>query len=83
MIRDCECGSRAVEWNVGCNLCDVCYLTLFLQGLIDIKKEVSKLDDKRSKLNVQLKKLFETINGNDYVSKVPENVRNQNSEKVM
>lgn len=54
-----------------------------LQGLIDVTKEVAKLDDKRNKLNAQLKKLFETINGADYVTKVPENVRNQNSDKVI
>lgn len=45
-------------------------------------KEVAKLEEKRGKLSVQLKKLFETINGSDYVTKVPENIRNQNSEKV-
>ena len=53
-----------------------------MQGLIDAEKEIAKLGDKRTKLSNQLKKLQEAAAKPDYVTKVPENVRTQNTEKV-
>ena len=43
---------------------------------------MAKLSDKKSKLSNQLKKLQEAAAKPDYVTKVPENVRTQNAEKV-
>lgn len=54
----------------------------WLKGLIDITKEVGKLEEKKSKLDGQLNKLQEAAAKADYETKVPENVRQQNKEKV-
>ena len=61
---------------------DVNFFCRLLQGLIDIAKEITKLEDKKAKLSAQLGKLQETTSQDDYVKKVPENVRQQNSERV-
>ena len=53
-----------------------------MQGLIDAEKEIAKLGDKKTKLSNQLKKLQEAAAIPDYITKVPENVRTQNTEKV-
>ena len=53
-----------------------------MQGLIDAEKEILKLGDKKTKLSNQLKKLQEAATKPDYITKVPENVRMQNTEKV-
>lgn len=45
-------------------------------------KEISKLEDKSSKLQTQLGKLKDSAAKSDYQTKVPENVRQQNTEKV-
>lgn len=59
-----------------------CEVHLMLKGLIDIKKEAGKLEEKKSKLDGQLNKLQEAAAKADYETKVPENVRQQNKEKV-
>lgn len=53
-----------------------------MQGLIDVNKEISKLEGKKEKLNVQLTKLQESMAKSDYEIKVPEDVQKQNAEKV-
>ena len=53
-----------------------------MQGLIDINKEISKLEGKKEKLNSQLTKLEESMAKSDYEIKVPEDVQKQNAEKV-
>jgi valyl-tRNA synthetase len=55
---------------------------MLLQGLIDLGKEVTKLESKFDKLTSQVKKLEETAGKADYEKKVPEDVRSQNTEKV-
>ena len=55
---------------------------LFIQGLLDITKEVAKLEDKKLKLSSQIKRLQEATTKPDYETKVPQNVREQNQEKV-
>lgn len=52
------------------------------QGLIDIEKEISRLDGKKDRLGSQLKKLTDTSSMADYSNKVPDDVRKQNSDKV-
>ena len=54
----------------------------YLQGLIDATKEVKKLEDKKTRLQGQFKKLEEAAAKPDYTTKVPENVRTQNATKV-
>jgi hypothetical protein len=43
---------------------------------------VKKLEDKKTRLEAQLTKLNETVAKPDYLTKVPEGVRDQNAEKV-
>ncbi|XP_064649994.1 valine--tRNA ligase-like [Lineus longissimus] len=59
-----------------------CEVHLMLKGLIDISKEISKLEDKKSKLETQKQKLKNSMAMDGYESKVPENVREQNTEKL-
>ena len=57
-------------------------IPFLFQGLIDATKEVGKLQEKQGKLQSQLEKLKQSVAKPDYESKVPENVRQQNTEKV-
>ena len=59
------------------------YLFIELQGLIDFGKEATKLQDKKNKLEDQRKGLEKAAEKADYITKVPENVRQQNTEKVI
>ncbi|OWF42659.1 valine--tRNA ligase-like [Mizuhopecten yessoensis] len=59
-----------------------CESHLMLKGLIDPSKERSKLDGKKVKLSSQLQKLTEASQKSDYTSKVPQTIRDQNSEKM-
>ena len=52
------------------------------QGLIDVSKEVSKLEAKKQRLEAQNQKLRDAAGKADYTTKVPEKVRQQNAEKV-
>jgi len=60
---------------------DKCEVHMMLRGLIDIGKEITKLEEKKSRLGTQLTKLKQAAEKPDY-SKVPENVRTLNSEKM-
>lgn len=61
---------------------DKCEIHVLLKGLVDVAKEITKLDAKKEKLNGQLAKLKEAMEIPDYTTKVPENVQQQNSEKL-
>ena len=52
------------------------------QGLIDIEKEVKKLQDKITRLEKDNTKLAEAAAKPDYVTKVPEAVRTEKAQKV-
>ena len=54
----------------------------FIQGIIDVPKEISKLNGKKDRLAGQLQKLKDAASKEDYTTKVPEEVRQQNSQKV-
>lgn len=57
-------------------------ILLLLQGIIDIPKEISKLNGKKDTLSGQLQKLKDTTAKEDYTTKVPEDVQQKNSQKV-
>jgi len=61
---------------------DKCEVHLHIKGLVDIGKEISKLEEKQTKTNSQLLKVMEAMKIEDYENKVPETVRLQNAEKV-
>ena len=48
----------------------VMFALLHFQGLVDVAKEVTKLEGKKEKLNGQLGKLREAMEIADYVTKV-------------
>ena len=54
----------------------------FRQGLIDVPKEIAKLEDKKKRLDNTLKKLQDAAAKPDYETKVPANVRESNAQKV-
>ncbi|ESP01745.1 hypothetical protein LOTGIDRAFT_176433, partial [Lottia gigantea] len=69
----------------GCAMSTVstkCETNLMLKGLIDVKKEISKLEGKKDTLGKQLIKLKDSTKKSDYSSKVPEDVRKQNTDKM-
>ncbi|KAG8552851.1 hypothetical protein GDO81_003110 [Engystomops pustulosus] len=55
---------------------------MVLKGLIDLEKELSKLQVKKAELSRQVEKLRERVGGADYRSKVPPAVQQQDSEKM-
>lgn len=54
-----------------------------LQGLIDPVKELSKLDKKHELLKQSITKLEQAMAAPDYEVKLPEEVREANSEKLI
>ncbi|OCT67919.1 hypothetical protein XELAEV_18039217mg [Xenopus laevis] len=53
-----------------------------LKGLIDVDKELAKLQVKKTELGRQLEKLRERMGSADYRSKVPETVQQQDAERM-
>uniref|UniRef100_A0A646QHV5 Valine--tRNA ligase n=1 Tax=Hemiscolopendra marginata TaxID=943146 RepID=A0A646QHV5_9MYRI len=62
---------------------DKCQIHLMLKGLINPTKEIEKLNSKQEKLTSQLNKLVASTKVPDYEVKVPLDVRNSNTEKVL
>jgi len=62
---------------------DKCEVHLLLKGLIDPVKEVAKLQQKEERLKTQLDKLKASTQVTDYETKVPEDVRKTNAEKLV
>lgn len=58
-----------------------CKASLALQGIIDVAKEITKLNDKKAKLDTQVQKLDDAMSKPDYERKVPLGVRTNNAEK--
>jgi len=50
--------------------------------LVDLEKEISKLRSKQEEQTKKLKTLQERMNQNEYKSKVPKNVQDQDLTKV-
>ncbi|XP_002732116.2 valine--tRNA ligase [Saccoglossus kowalevskii] len=61
---------------------DKCEVHLLLKGMIDVSKEINKLKQKQERLAGQQKKLQNAMSIDDYDNKVPENIRQNNSEKL-
>ncbi|XP_032235539.1 valine--tRNA ligase [Nematostella vectensis] len=59
-----------------------CEVHLLLKGMIDIAKEISKVENKQENLKAQLEKLKKATEVEDYKNKVPENIQQQNEEKI-
>lgn len=60
-----------------------CYVVLlYLQGLIDPVKEITKLEKKKDNLSQTISKLQQAMAADDYVTKVPAEVQKVNSEKL-
>ena len=55
---------------------------LLLKGLIDPAKEVEKLTKKKAAMQLAVEKLKKAMEIKDYESKVPEDVRKANKEKL-
>ncbi|XP_072015193.1 valine--tRNA ligase-like [Amphiura filiformis] len=71
---------------IGCAMAtvsDKCEVHLQLTGLVDTSKEIEKLEKRISSLTSQQTRLQETMDKPDYESKVPENVKKTNSEKML
>lgn len=69
----------------GCAILTVsgaCVVHLVLKGLIEVDKEVEKLSKKKDNLNSTVEKLEQAMTAPDYTTKVPEDVRNNNQEKL-
>ncbi|XP_054714307.1 valine--tRNA ligase-like [Uloborus diversus] len=74
-----------VEIPKGCAITTVsenCEAHLLLKGHIDISKEISRLEQKKEKLDSQVSKLRQATQVPDYESKVPAAVRESHSEKI-
>ncbi len=57
----------------GCTMATVgasCEVHLMLRGMVDVGKEVAKLEDKTEKLNGQIAKLKKTMSIENYKEKV-------------
>ncbi|GLH05799.1 Probable elongation factor 1-beta [Gryllus bimaculatus] len=61
---------------------DKCEVHLLLKGLIEPSKELAKLQKKFENLHQQVSKLNLLMSSADYATKVPEDIRQSNSEKL-
>jgi len=61
---------------------DKCEVLLSLKGMVDFTKEIQKLRLKKEKSEESVGKLVETTKKDDYETKVPEKVREQNQQKI-
>lgn len=69
----------------GCAILTVsgaCIVHLLLKGLIEADKEVEKLNKKKDNLSSTVGKLEQAMGAADYETKVPEEVRKNNKEKL-
>jgi len=61
---------------------DKCEVLLGLKGIVDFAKEVEKLKLKQEKTKQQLDKTIKSTEMENYSTKVPEKVQQQNTEKI-
>lgn len=55
---------------------------LLLKGLIQVDKELQKLEKKKTQLQQAVEKLQQAIQASDYTTKVPIEVQQTNAEKL-
>lgn len=70
---------------VGCAILTVtgqCEVHLLLKGLIQVDKELQKLEKKKAQLEQTVEKLKKATEASDYATKVPAEVRQANVEKL-
>lgn len=70
---------------IGCAILTIsgtCEINLLLKGLIDVEKEISKLQKKRDSLHITVQKLNQVINDTGYAKNVPDGVKSNNSDKL-
>ncbi|XP_061675677.1 valine--tRNA ligase [Syngnathoides biaculeatus] len=61
---------------------DRCTVNLMIKGLIDVDKELSKLQAKKSELDKLMAKLHDKMANSDYRDKVPLKVQQQDADKL-
>jgi valyl-tRNA synthetase len=61
---------------------DSCEAHLNLSGVINVEKELIRLNAKKEKISGPLKKLKTAVAATDYQQRVPEEVRTANTEKL-
>lgn len=69
---------------IGCAILTVtgqCEVHLLLKGLIQVDKELQKLEKKKAQLVQTVEKLNQAIQASDYATKVPAEVQQSNAEK--
>lgn len=69
----------------GCAILTVtgeCEVHLMLKGLIEVDKELQKLEKKRSQLDQTVIRLNQAMQANDYAAKVPVDVQKANIDKL-
>lgn len=69
----------------GCAILSInaqCEVHLMLKGVIEVDKEIGKLEKKQESLEQNITKLKQKMSIEDYENKVPENVRADNSEHL-
>lgn len=73
------------EAPVGCAILSInaqCEVHLMLKGIIEVDKEIGKLEKKREQLQLTIGKLKQKMNVEDYEKKVPVNVQGDNTESL-
>lgn len=73
------------EAPVGCAILTInahCEVHLLLKGIIEVDKEIVKLEKKREQLQQTVNKLQQKISIEDYEKKVPLNVQEENAENL-
>lgn len=70
---------------IGCAIVTIsgqCEIHLLLKGLIEVDKEILKLEKKKQLLDQTVQKLKQSMSADDYLIKVPVDVQNINLEKL-
>lgn len=81
----CSSTSIVKEAPSGCAIITVnaqCEVHLLLKGIIEVEKEITKMEKKREQLVVSITKLKQKMSIEDYEKKVPLNVQQDNTENL-
>lgn len=81
----CSSNEIVKEAPSGCAILTInahCEVHLMLKGIIEVDKEVVKLEKKRDQLQQTISKLKQKMGIDDYDKKVPENIQKENTETL-